>query len=104
MDPLILAGDRVVPLVIRGVADRNMPKRRYAIQFLGNGGFDEAVPVLRRILADKAEDDWMRADALQAIYMIQQSEGAGLAVDYREQDGVLGTLARRAIAGDPELL
>src|SRR5215203_4806639 len=37
MDMLILAGDDVVPLVLTEIENKEMPRRRYAIGFLGNG-------------------------------------------------------------------
>ena len=36
MDPLILCGKKVIPLVMKEIEDTNMPNRRYAIAYLGN--------------------------------------------------------------------
>jgi len=44
MDPLLLAGDDVVPLVIDELPDKEMRLRRYAIGFLGNGRHTPALP------------------------------------------------------------
>ena len=52
MDPLILCGGRVVPLVIAEIQNKDMHRRRYAIGFLGNGHYSEALPVLEKILSD----------------------------------------------------
>lgn len=75
MDPLILAGSSVVPLVVHEVDKEEMPRRLYAISFLGNGGYHQALPVLRKILFDSDENEHFRAGALVAIYQIDQSEG-----------------------------
>ena len=72
MDPLILNGRRVAPLVISAIPDKNMPKRRYAISFLANGKYEEALPVLNNIAFDITEKDYIRQDALVAINTIKQ--------------------------------
>lgn len=66
-DPLRRAGKAVVPLVIAELPNRSMPQRRYAIGFLGDGGYREALPVLELIARDKTEQDHFRGDALLAI-------------------------------------
>ena len=70
MDPLVLAGPGVIPHVVRGVRDRNMPRRGYAILFLGMVEATEALPVLRSILDDDTEKDIVRGDALRAIALL----------------------------------
>ena len=52
-DPLIVAGDRVAPLVISEIRKTSMPNRRYAIAFLGKGRYHEALPTLLRIVEDE---------------------------------------------------
>src|SRR4051812_39658345 len=69
-DPLRRDGSRVVPLVIGNVPNKAMPRRRYAISFLGEGRFGEALPVLEHILSDETENYYFRADALLSIYEI----------------------------------
>jgi hypothetical protein len=103
MDPLILAGDGVVPLVLNEVKNKNMPRRRYAIGFLGNGSYKEALPDLEAILQDSAEEDYFRGDALQSIYMIDESRGKELAQNYQGGQNYLGEISRRIITGDSEL-
>jgi hypothetical protein len=83
----------------RGVASPAMPKRRYAIGFLGVAGITEALPVLRRILGDESEADYFRADALESIYRIEQREGLALAAQYRSRDDFLGFIAGGLING-----
>jgi HEAT repeat protein len=93
MDPLVLAGDKVLPLVIEKVKDPNMPRRRYAIAFLGNSSSRQALPVLHEILQDKTEKDYFRGDALQSIYLIDESLGLNLARQYQSEDGHVGKVA-----------
>lgn len=90
MDPLILAGDKVVPVVIEKVKEKKMVRRRYAIGFLGNGSYTQALPVLKTILQDSSELDYFRSDALHAIYQIDASSGLQLAQSYRNEPNFLG--------------
>lgn len=103
MDPLILAGEGVVPLVLKEVKNKNMPRRRYAIEFLGNGSYREALPDLESILKDTTEEDYFRGDALRSIYLIDESRGQEFAQEYKDQTNYLGELSRRVVAGDDQL-
>lgn len=103
MDPLILAGDSVVPLVLKEVRNKNMPRRRYAIGFLGNGSYKESLPSLDAILQDPTEEDYFRGDALQSIYMTDESRGKELAQEYKDSQNYLGEISRRVINGDSQL-
>jgi hypothetical protein len=100
MDPLIVAGEDVVPLVVERVKDRDMPRRRYAIGFLGNGGYRQALPVLREILADGTEKDYFRGDALHAIYMIDETLGRELARKHLGETNHVGWIAKSILAGE----
>ena len=103
MDPLILAGDKVAPLVIDGIKNPDMPRRRYAIQFLGNASSKESLPVLRSILANEQEPETVRADALLAIVAIQGEEGAGVAKEYAGASGFLAETSRGILSGHQTL-
>jgi hypothetical protein len=103
MDPLILAGEAVVPLVLKEVKNKNMPRRRYAIEFLGNGAYREALPALESILKDTTEEDYFRGDALRSIYLIDESRGQEFAQEYKDQTNYLGELSRRVVARDDQL-
>lgn len=103
MDPLILAGETVVPFVMKEVKNKDMRRRRYAIGFLGNGSYKDALPVLEAILHDPAEEDYFRGDALQSVYMIDESKGRGLAQKYKDSQNYLGETSRRVISGDSQL-
>ena len=97
MDPLILHADLVKNRVIEEVAVRTMPKRRYAIGFLGVAGITDALPVLRTILGDESEEDYFRADALESIYRIAEEEGLALASQYQSRTNHLGWIAEGLI-------
>jgi HEAT repeat protein len=99
MDPLILAGSEVVPLVVEAVADPNMPLRRYAIGFLGIAGRTEAVPALAQILGDESEIYYFRSDALEALHRIQPSLAESNAPRYAERDDLLGRVAVAIASG-----
>lgn len=83
MDPLILAGKPVVPIVLDALGDKKLKRRRYAIGFLGNGGYKEALPMLQRIAADESEEKWIREDALESIYLIDEKLGLKLVTKYQ---------------------
>lgn len=99
MDPLILAGARVVPAVIDAVADRDMPNRRYAILFLGNGRYRDALPRLADIVDDETEPDYFRGDALSATYQIDRERGVALAREHARREDYLGRIARDIARG-----
>ena len=98
LDPLILAGKRVVPLVIERIQDKTMPRRMLAIEFLGNGSYDEALPVLESILNDTFEQENMRATALIAIYQIEPQKGTRDALRYQGESGEFGKVSRDILA------
>ncbi len=99
MDPLILAGNRVVSLVINEIPNREMRLRRYAISFLGNGRYPEALPSLETILRDESEIHYFRADALQAIYQISDARAKELAPLYVNGHQLLGRVAKDIVSG-----
>ena len=99
-NPLRSEGQRVVPLLLRELPNKSMPRRRYAIGFLGEGRYEEALPALERILADLTEIDYFRADALLAIYAIAPAR-AKLGTEHPEsywtpQPSRSGNRARRS--------
>lgn len=77
--PLRQHGASVVPLVIRDLPKKEMPRRRYAIGYLGEEGHVEALPTLEAIARDNSEKFYFRADALLAIYDISPTRAAALA-------------------------
>jgi hypothetical protein len=83
MDPLILGGKKVVPLVLNDIKNKNMERRRYAIGALGNIKDETAIPFLKIILEDKTEESYFRCDALNSIALINFSEGKNLAKNHQ---------------------
>lgn len=98
MDPLIVAGPAVYPLVIDAIQDSEMPKRRYAISFLGNEEVSEALPTLLTILNDESELPYFRGDALVAIYKIDSEQAKMLAPQFQDRDDPLGYYASDVLA------
>jgi hypothetical protein len=94
LDPLILAGKKVVPLVIEKVKNKNMPRRRLAIEFLGNGSYEQALPVLKQIMTDDSEEAHFRAAALIAVFQIDEESGKRFAQENRYKADDLGEVAR----------
>lgn len=99
MDPLILTGRSVVPLVLKELPNKDMRLRRYAIGFLGNGRYSEALPLLDVILNDESEIDYFRGDALRSIFQISQSRARELAPNFVNGQELLGEVAREIVAG-----
>lgn len=100
LDPLILEGDKVVPLVMEKIQYKDMPRRRYAISFLGNGSYRESLPVLQQILGDKAEPDHFRCSALQSIFQIDVQLGTTYAEKFQVENDCLGEMAKAILAKD----
>ena len=103
MDPLILAGNKIVPVVLDKIKDKNMPKRRYAIAFLGNGSYHQALPVLESIVTDNTEKDFFRSDALESIYLIDNDKGLQYARQFQVEANDLGEVSKDLL-GDRKLL
>lgn len=99
MDPLILAGESVVPLVLSEIKSPNMKLRRYAIHFLGNGRYKEAIPELKQILANENELDYFRGDALASIFNMDPKLGIKLSKSYIDRDDILGRQAQEIAQG-----
>jgi hypothetical protein len=100
MDPLIVARGDVVPEVLAAVAHRKMPRRRYAIAFLGNSGRKDALPTLLRIMNDTSEEPVFRADALEAISVIDFAQGRRLANEFLGRLDYLGAVAKFVQRGE----
>jgi hypothetical protein len=98
-DPLVLAGPRVRPLVLAAVQDRHFRLRRYGIGYLGCAGYRPASPTFRTILHDESEEDYFRADALEALWSSDPKEGHALASAYSGRSDFLGQVARGILTG-----
>lgn len=92
--PLKRAGPKILPSVLEAIQDREMPRRRYAISFIGSETYEPALPILQRILEDESEIWYFRADALEAIYLIDQERAFELGPSYIDEPEWLGRFAR----------
>ena len=101
--PLERAGSRILPSVLLAIQDKEMPRRRYAIGFIGTEAYEPALPVLRRILEDETEIWYFRADVLEAIYLIDPPLALELSPAYVHQPELLGRYARNIRDGQPLL-
>lgn len=97
--PLFDGAPGVVPLVIEAIRGPGMPKRRYAIAFLGDVGAHGATGQLLFILEDGAEQDYFRADALQALQAVDTNRAREIAPRYSGASGLLGETARDIASG-----
>ncbi len=103
MDPLILAGPKVVPILIEKIKDKDMYRRRYAIGAIGNLGYRSAIPTLKNLLEDPSEEDYYRCDALNLISMIDIVKGRQLAIQYRdEKNNCLASLGVAILSEDSD--
>jgi hypothetical protein len=91
--PLYQGGEKVIPLVIENVKDKNMTRRLDAIAFLGKPKNYQAMPVLTLITKDETEDIHSRKQALWAIYQIDVKVALDLAYKYKDRQDYLGEYA-----------
>ena len=84
--------------LIKVIQDRDFAGRQLAIEFLGEGGYGDALPVLDTIIRDSSEADRFRVAALEAVFRIAAHHGHSLAVEF-EGDRVLGPTAQVILAG-----
>jgi HEAT repeat protein len=82
MDPLIVAGTDVVPMVLEQVVKPDMVKRRYAIQALGNIGDPAAIPTLKLLAESTEEPGYIRCVSTQAVAQIDWIIGRDLAQQF----------------------
>lgn len=82
MDPLIVAGEAMAPLLIDRVRSIDMPKRRYAIGALGNIGDARAIPILTILTKTEEEPGYIRCDSLQSVAQIDWHAGRALASEF----------------------
>ena len=96
--PLCSAGEKVVPLVLQKIQNRYMERRVYAIGFLGSGEYQQAIPVLEKLANDKYEKVSIRANSLEAIFLIKESKGRELAGKYKNNTDYLGEMANKILS------
>ena len=92
--PLQRAGSSILPRLLEEIQNKEMPRRRYAIGFTGDKFYRPALPVLQKILEDKTEIWYFRADALEAIFRIDPELATHLSPSYIDEKEWLGRFAR----------
>jgi hypothetical protein len=98
--PLIRAGTRACPTIVREVADPSAPqRRRYAIGALGNLRCIDAEPLLLSIFYDGEELVHFRADALASLWLVNPDVASPLADAVVAREGYLGFAARQLLSG-----
>ncbi len=102
-DPLIRTGCHAAALVAREIRDPNMRQRRYAIGYLGNRKCGAAAPALHALLINSAESEYIRGDALEAIYAINPAAGIEYAHRYAADQNYLGRRAQAILRRDPSV-
>jgi len=101
MDPLILSGDKIVPIIIKEIKSKNFPRRLYAISFLGDGSYIESLPTLKKILTNVTEHSEFRGMALLSIYKINNTLGTKFALQNLKEEGFLGNVSKMIINKNP---
>ena len=86
LDPLVLGGTEVVPLVNSSVENRDMARRLYALTFLGIAGSATSGPVLVRISRDPSELTWVRFAAVKALYRIDKERAGQIAQELLDRE------------------
>jgi hypothetical protein len=80
--PLLSAGEAIVPYLMVEIQKKDMPRRGYAILALGKIGDRRALPILRKLFEDRSELVYFRDDALRAIWHIDRKLGEEYATKY----------------------
>lgn len=96
---LFEATPEVIPFVIDAIGDPRMPKRRYAIGYLGEVGAVGATGQLLAIIENGAEKDYFRADALASLQAIDPLRAHDVARKLVAPPGLLGDVSREIGTG-----
>lgn len=83
--PILEAGYQIGPILTEKIADKEMKYRRYAICGLEKIKYKPATPALTKILFDKSEADFFRADAYQALTTFDTEETRKIVIDFENQ-------------------
>lgn len=97
--PLILAGPPACPAILAEVKKRYPTRFRYAIAALGNLRCQNAVSYLESVMHDEKEKDFVRADALEALWLIQEPPPEAFARSLEARPDFLGRTAKELLHG-----
>jgi len=84
-EPIQKAGYQIAPILTENIADKEMKYRRYAIDGLEKIRYKPAIPTLTKILHDKSEIDIFRADAYQALTILDTEETRKTLINFMNQ-------------------
>jgi len=104
LDPLILGGSRMVPLLEKEILKKEIVKRRYGtIIALGHIGNKNSIPVLEQILQDREEKEAFREGSLIAIALIDLPTARKIAPQYLSEAGRVSQIAKEVLTQNPYL-
>ena len=83
--PICEAGYYIGPVITKGIIDRNMNYRRYAISGLAKIKYIPATETLKLILFDTSEEDYFRAVAYVTLHRFDTEETQKILYDFRTQ-------------------
>ncbi len=89
--------------LIAAIQNPDMPGRKLAIEYLGEGGYGDALPVLERIVRDTSEAPHFRVSALESILFIAKWKGQQLAREFGS-DGDLHETVRIILEDEDRIL
>lgn len=93
-DPLLMAGCRIAPELVRRMRQGDQPWRYAALSFLGHAGCESSTEFVSEAVQDNnAPLEW-RAFALEALERLDVSAARGYAHGLTDEAGLLGMVAR----------
>lgn len=104
MDPLVVAGPKMIPEILEAISHKDMQRRRYAIGALGNLGDERPVEPLEAIVEDEKEEDYFRSDALESIYKLDAGRAKKLAEKFAKEGDLLKVTSAAILKEEPWLL
>lgn len=83
-NPIKEAGYHIGPILTEKIKDKQMELRRYAINGLGEIKYKPATGTLSKILTDKTEPDYLRADAFVTLQKFDTKTSNKILSDFRK--------------------
>jgi hypothetical protein len=83
--PIKEAGYHIGPILTKNISDKGMRLRRYAIAGLGEIKYKPAIPELKKILYDRTELDYFRADALETLMLFHSKRSKKIIDEFKSQ-------------------
>ena len=83
--PILEAGYQIGPILTEKITDKEMKYRRYAIGGLEKIKYKPATSTLTKILLDKSEKEFFRADAYEALTVFDTDETRKILTEFKNQ-------------------